>query len=88
MISAKRGLKLAFWQSITGLWGSLLFSLMASILVITGAGIEQFKISILAAMLLTLVLLLHRDARHFLLIPASIAVMCSLFAGLRYAEHF
>ncbi|CDG95433.1 conserved hypothetical protein; putative membrane protein [Xenorhabdus bovienii str. puntauvense] len=88
MISAKRGLKLAFWQSITGLWGSLLFSLMASILVITGAGIEQFKISILAAMLLTLVLLLHRDARHFLLIPAGIAVMCSLFAGLRYAGYF
>ncbi|CDH31363.1 DUF1435 family protein [Xenorhabdus bovienii] len=88
MISAKRGLKLAFWQSITGLWGSLLFSLMASILVITGAGIEQFKISILAAMMLTLVLLLHRDARHFLLIPAGIAVMCSLFAGLRYAEYF
>ncbi|BET95625.1 DUF1435 family protein [Xenorhabdus taiwanensis] len=77
---------------MTGFWGLLLSSLIASVVVmsvleIVGAGIEQFKFVIQGAMLLTLVLLLHRNARHFLLIPAGIAVICSLFACLRYLRH-
>ncbi|CDL86460.1 DUF1435 family protein [Xenorhabdus cabanillasii] len=88
MTSVKRNLKLTVWHSITGLWGILLSSLVTFALVITGAGIEQFKISIQGAMILTLLLLLHRNARHFLLLPAGIAVTCSLFAGLRYLGHF
>ncbi|PHM28295.1 DUF1435 family protein [Xenorhabdus budapestensis] len=88
MNSAKRNLKLTVWHSITGLWGILLSSLVAFALVITGAGLEQFKISIQGAMILTLLLLLHRNARHFLLLPAGIVVTCSLFAGLRCLGHF
>ncbi len=71
------------------LLSSLIISaLVVSALVIAGAGIEQFKISIQGAMLLTLILLLHRNARHFLLIPAGIAVMCSLFGSFRYLGYF
>ncbi|MDX7992939.1 DUF1435 domain-containing protein [Xenorhabdus sp. Reich] len=93
MISAKRSLKLIFWQSMTGFWGILLSSLIVSALVVSvlalaGAGVEQFKISIQVALLLTLVLLLHRNARHFLLFPAGIAVMCSLFGSFRYLGYF
>ncbi|WP_232326113.1 DUF1435 family protein [Xenorhabdus hominickii] len=70
----------------------LLFSLIGSglvvsVLIIEGAGIEQFKISIQGALLLTLALLLHRNARHFLLIPACIAIVCSLFAILRHLAY-
>ncbi|WP_340614468.1 DUF1435 family protein [Xenorhabdus thailandensis] len=77
---------------MTGFWGLLLSSLIVSVVVVSvleivGAGIEQFKFIIQGALLLTLVLLLHRNARHFLLIPAGIAVICSLFACLRYLEH-
>ncbi|PHM63011.1 DUF1435 family protein [Xenorhabdus ishibashii] len=77
---------------MTGFWGLLLSSLIASVVIVSvleivGARIEQFKFVIQAAMLLTLVLLLHRNARHFLLIPAGIAVICSLFACLRYLGH-
>ncbi|OKP01655.1 DUF1435 family protein [Xenorhabdus eapokensis] len=77
---------------MTGFWGLLLSSLIASVVIVSvleivGAGIEQFKFVIQGAMLLTLVLLLHRNARHFLLIPAGIAIICSLFACLRYLGH-
>ncbi|WP_274539956.1 DUF1435 family protein [Xenorhabdus mauleonii] len=78
---------------MTGFWGMLLSSLslsalIVSMLLITGAGMEQFKMSIQGAMLLTLALLLHRHTRHFLLIPAVITVVCSLFGTLRYLGYF
>ncbi|WP_338803752.1 DUF1435 family protein [Xenorhabdus griffiniae] len=92
MFSEKWKLKPFFCQSMMGFWGLLLSSLITSALVVSvleivGAGIEQFKFIIQGALLLTLVLLLHRNARHFLLIPAGIAVICSLFACLRYLGY-
>ncbi|OTA18140.1 hypothetical protein Xbed_03209 [Xenorhabdus beddingii] len=93
MMSSKRNLKRVFWQSITGFWGMLLFSLIVSAsvvsaLIISGAGIAQFKFSIQGTMLLTLLLLSHHRARHFLLIPAGITVMCSLLSGFHYFGYF
>ncbi|MDX7985814.1 DUF1435 family protein [Xenorhabdus sp. 12] len=93
MTRVKQNLKPVFWQNMTGFWGMLLSSLslsalIVSMLIIAGAGMEQFKISIQGAMLLTLALLLHRHTRHFLLIPAVIAVVCSLFGTLRYLGYF
>ncbi|MDC9593063.1 DUF1435 family protein [Xenorhabdus sp. IM139775] len=93
MLAARRNLKWACWQMMTGFWGMLAFSvilsvLIVSILVITGAEIAQFKVSIQGAMLLTVVLLLHRSTRHFLLIPAGIAFVCSLFGSFGYLGYF
>ncbi|KAA1189814.1 MULTISPECIES: DUF1435 family protein [Photorhabdus] len=81
MIRAKERQRSLFWQGMTSLWGVGLSSLAGILFVIVNPGIEQFKIGVVVAMLLTLFMLLNQRSRHFLLIPSGFAVLCALLAG-------
>ncbi|KMW73147.1 hypothetical protein TI10_08485 [Photorhabdus luminescens subsp. luminescens] len=82
MIRIKGREKSLFWQGITSLWGIGLSSLAGILFVIINPGIEQFKMGVVLAMLLTLFMLLNQKSRHFLLIPSGFAVLCALLAGI------
>ncbi|MCC8422731.1 DUF1435 family protein [Photorhabdus thracensis] len=81
MIRVKNRERSFFWQGITSLWGMGLSSLAGMLFVIVNPGVEQLKIGVVVAMLLTLFMLLNRKSRHFLLIPSGFAVLCVLLAG-------
>ncbi|WP_065824520.1 DUF1435 family protein [Photorhabdus australis] len=82
MIRAKERQRSLFWQGMTSLWGVGLSSLAGMLFIIVNPGIEQFKIGVVIAMLLTLLMLLNQRSRHFLLIPSGFAVLCALLAGV------
>ncbi|WP_434526888.1 DUF1435 family protein [Photorhabdus asymbiotica] len=82
MIRAKERQRSLFWQSMTSLWGVGLSSLAGMLFIIVNPGVEQFKIGVVIAMLLTLLMLLNQRSRHFLLIPSGFAVLCALLAGV------
>ncbi|CAQ82578.1 MULTISPECIES: DUF1435 family protein [Photorhabdus] len=82
MIRAKERQRSLFWQGMTSLWGVGLSSLAGMLFIIVNPGVEQFKIGVVIAMLLTLLMLLNQRSRHFLLIPSGFAVLCALLAGV------
>ncbi|WP_036772427.1 DUF1435 family protein [Photorhabdus australis] len=82
MIRAKERQRSLFWQGMTSLWGVGLSGLAGMLFIIVNPGIEQFKIGVVIAMLLTLLMLLNQRSRHFLLIPSGFAVLCALLAGV------
>lgn len=72
-------------RTTTGLWGVFAVIVLSVIYLLSNMGLNSLKIVTIVTMLTTAAMLFNRGSRRLLIVPAVIALLCSLVAlGLQY----
>ncbi len=74
------GVSWFFGKSLTSGWGVLLPCGLLPFLALADLSLEQLRTLVVVAMLTTLVMLLHKTLRHYMLLPSFVAVAGGLAA--------
>lgn len=67
-------------RSAAGLWGVFAVILLSVIYLLSNMGMNSLKIVTIITMLMTVAMLFNRGSRRLLIVPAVIALLCSLVA--------
>lgn len=67
-------------RSTAGLWGVFVVILLSVIYLLSNMGLNSLKIITIVTMLATAAMLFNRGSRRLLIVPAVIALLCSLVA--------
>lgn len=69
-------------KRLTSVWGVLLPCVLLPFLALANISLEHLRTLVVIAMLATLVMLLHKTLRHYVLLPSFVAVAGGLAALL------
>ena len=73
-------------KRLTSGWGVLLPCALMPLLAMTHMTLDQLRVLVVVAMLVTLGMLFHRTLRHYMLLPSFMALAGGLASGKRRAD--